>query len=110
VEEKEVKKGVRWDVFIPCFVVIGGSALLGVLHNEWLTKVTQAIFGWSLETFGWLYQWVAIGTLIMIALLTFSPLGKIWGTQCQSQILLWRLVCHDPDRGHCYGPDYLRGQ
>ena len=77
MEEKEVKKGVRWDVFIPCFVVIGGSALLGVLHNEWLTKVTQAIFGWSLETFGWLYQWVAIGTLIMIALLTFSPLGKI---------------------------------
>ena len=71
------KKGIRWDVFIPCFLIIGGAAILGVVNNAWLTKVTQAVFGWSLETFGWLYQWVALGTLILITLLAFSPLGKI---------------------------------
>ena len=81
---------------------------MGVLHNEWLTKVTQAIFGWSLETFGWLYQWVAIGTLIMIALLTFSPLGKIrfGGPNAKAKFSFgaWFAMT---DRGHCYGPDYL---
>ena len=73
----ETQKGIRWDVFIPCFLVIGGAAILGVVNNAWLTKVTQAIFGWSLETFGWLYQWAALGTLILITLLAFSPVGKI---------------------------------
>ena len=71
------KKGIRWDVFIPCFLIIGGAAILGVVNNAWRTKVNQAVFGWSLETFGWLYQWVALGTLILITLLAFSPLGKI---------------------------------
>ena len=45
------ERAVRWDVFIPCFLVIGGAAILGVVNNAWLTKVTSAIFGWSLETF-----------------------------------------------------------
>ena len=71
------ERAVRWDVFIPCFLVIGGAAILGVVNNAWLTKVTSAIFGWSLETFGWLYQWVALGTLLLITILAFSPLGKI---------------------------------
>lgn len=53
------------------------AAILGVVNNAWLTKVTSAIFGWSLETFGWLYQWVALGTLLLITILAFSPLGKI---------------------------------
>jgi choline-glycine betaine transporter len=66
----ETQKGIRWDVFIPCFLVIGGAAILGVVNNAWLTKVTQAIFGW-------LYQWAALGTLILITLLAFSPVGKI---------------------------------
>lgn len=23
------KKGIRWDVFVPCFLIIGGAAILG---------------------------------------------------------------------------------
>ena len=41
------QKPIRWDVFIPCFAVIGGAAILGIVNNEWLTSVTSAIFGWS---------------------------------------------------------------
>ena len=37
------ERAVRWDVFIPCFLVIGGAAILGVVNNAWLTKVTSAI-------------------------------------------------------------------
>ena len=71
------QKPIRWDVFIPCFAVIGGAAILGIVNNEWLTSVTNAIFGWSLSTFGWLYQVVAMVTLALAFMLTFSKVGKI---------------------------------
>lgn len=71
------QKPIRWDVFIPCFAVIGGAAILGIVNNEWLTSVTNAIFGWSLSTFGWLYQMVAMVTLALAFMLTFSKVGKI---------------------------------
>lgn len=74
---KTNKKLIRWNVFIPCFLVIGGAAILGIINNEWLTKVTKGIFSWSLNSFGWLYQVVAMVTLVVVALLTFSKTGNI---------------------------------
>ncbi len=76
-EMKSSKKPIRWNVFIPCFIVIGGAAILGIVNNEWLTAVTNAIFSWSLSNFGWLYQIVAIVTLVLVALLAFSKIGNI---------------------------------
>ena len=66
---KTNKKPIRWNVFIPCFLVVGGAAILGIVNNEWLTKVTKGIFSWSLNSFGWLYQVVAMVTLVVVALL-----------------------------------------
>lgn len=74
---KHENKPIRWDVFIPCFVVIGGAALLGIVNNAWLTNVTYAMFDWSLSTFGWLYQIVAMVTLLLACLLMFTRVGKI---------------------------------
>lgn len=71
------KKATRWSVFIPCFLVIGGAAILGLVNNQWLTEVTRDIFTWSLTSFGWLYQIVALVTLILVAILLFSKIGKI---------------------------------
>ncbi|HIX28726.1 MAG TPA: BCCT family transporter [Candidatus Blautia stercoravium] len=76
-ESKTNKKSIRWNVFIPCFLVVGGAAILGMVNNEWLTKVTKGIFTWSLGTFGWLYQIVAMVTLVVVALLAFSKTGNI---------------------------------
>ena len=74
---KHENKPIRWDVFIPCFVVIGGAALLGIVNNSWLTDVTYTMFDWSLSTFGWLYQIVAMATLLLACLLMFTKVGKI---------------------------------
>jgi len=74
---KHESKPIRWDVFIPCFIVIGGAALLGIVNNAWLTNVTYAMFDWSLSTFGWLYQIVAMVTLLLACLLMFTRVGKI---------------------------------
>lgn len=77
VKNKVNSKPTRWNVFIPCFLVIGGAAILGVVNNAWLTEVTKGIFTWSLDSFGWLYQIVAMVTLVLVALLAFSKIGKI---------------------------------
>lgn len=50
--EGNKKDEVRWGVFLPAFLIIGGGALLGILKNDWLTKMCSAIFGWSLKSFG----------------------------------------------------------
>ena len=76
-ENAKNKKPIRWNVFIPCFLVIGGAAILGIVNNEWLTAVTNEIFSWSLGSFGWLYQIIAMLTLILVALLTFTKIGNI---------------------------------
>lgn len=71
------KKAIRWSVFIPCFLVVGGAALLGIVNNAWLTEVTKALFTWSLTNFGWLYQVASMVTLVLVSLLAFSKIGKI---------------------------------
>lgn len=75
--EKQTKPGVRWGVFLPAFLIVGGGALLGVVNNQMLTSVCSGIFLWSLKTFGWLYQWSGLICLLLVALLTFSKLGKV---------------------------------
>ena len=65
------------ECIIPCFAVIGGSAILGIVNYEWLTAVANGVFSWSLSTFGWLYQIVAMVTLFLAAMLTFTKVGKI---------------------------------
>lgn len=76
-KSKEPKKAVNLGVFIPCFIILCGSAVIGMVNNEWLTSIAQGIFTWSLDNFAWLYQAVAIATLFLIAILTFSKYGRI---------------------------------
>lgn len=73
----ENKKPLRWEVFIPTFVIIVGAALLGIFNNELLTTVTKGVFEWSLKSFGWLYQWLALGCLALVIIITFSKVGNI---------------------------------
>lgn len=75
--EGNKKDEVRWGVFLPAFLIIGGGALLGILKNDWLTKMCSAIFGWSLKSFGWLYQLVAIFCLVVVIIITFSKIGNV---------------------------------
>lgn len=75
--EHEKKKQVRWSVFTPCILVIGGAAIMGIINNEWLTAATKTLFEWSLKNFGWLYQIMAMVTLGLVCLLAFSKTGRI---------------------------------
>ena len=47
--EGNKKDEVRWGVFLPAFLIIGGGALMGILKNEWLTNMGSAYYGRSLK-------------------------------------------------------------
>lgn len=68
---------IRAGVFWPSILVVGGSAILGLVNNKALTEVAQATFIWSLQSFGWLFQVISIVSLIVIGAIMFSKHGNI---------------------------------
>ncbi|MDR2174794.1 MAG: BCCT family transporter [Synergistaceae bacterium] len=74
---RKEKKLLRFEVFWPSFVIIGGAALLGIIDNKMLSDLAQGVFSWSLRSFGWLYQLISVVALIFVAVLTFSRFGGI---------------------------------
>lgn len=88
---KGLLDGVRKDVFIPGVILFGIAAIIGIVNNKALTESSQAFFAWSLESFGWLYQYVVMGSTIMVAIITFSKLGniKLGGADAQPKYPFW---------------------
>lgn len=74
---EETKKNIRWEVFIPGFVIFAIAALVGIFNNKALTESAMSFFFWSLDSFGWLYQYVVMGSTVLVAIITFSKLGKV---------------------------------
>lgn len=88
---QDTRNNIRWDVFIPGFIVFAIAAVVGVVNNEALTSGAMAFFFWSLDTFGWLYQYVLLGSLILVAIITFSKIGnvKIGGKDAEPKYPFW---------------------
>lgn len=88
---EETKKNIRWDVFIPGIILFGIAAIIGVVNNAALTGASQKFFFWSLDTFGWLYQYVVMGCTILVAILTFSKVGniKLGGKDAEPKYPFW---------------------
>ena len=74
---QQLKANIRWGVFAPALTIFALAAVIGLTNNEALVKYCKAFFDWSLETFGWLYQWTAVAGLILVLVVTFSRLGDI---------------------------------
>ena len=71
----EIKKGIRWEVFIPAFLVVAIAAIVGIVNKEMLTKASNMFFFWSLDSFGWLYQISIMASVVLVTVVTFSKLG-----------------------------------
>lgn len=68
---------IRLWVFWPAFLTIVTLVFLGIIHNAWLTQLTQNAFVLSLRHFGWLYQIVSLVTLTAIVIIFFSKFGRV---------------------------------
>lgn len=78
MEKKNLdKKEVRWQVFIPGFVLILAAAIIGIVNNKALSTISNSIFKWSLDSFGWLYQIITMFVLVLTLVIMFSRVGKI---------------------------------
>lgn len=73
---KQVKT-VRWGVFVPLFLLMSSAVVLGISHSEALINLTKDFFNWSLQNFGWLYQWVSMISLILVGIILVSRYGHI---------------------------------
>ncbi len=71
------KKKLRWEVFLPAYVVIAIAALVGIFNNELLTAASSRFFLWSLDSFGWLFQLSMISCTILVAVTAFSKFGRM---------------------------------
>lgn len=76
-QQQDMKKNIRWSVFIPGFVIFAIAAIVGVTNNKALTEASQQFFNWSLDNFGWLYQLVVMASTILVAVICFSKIGNI---------------------------------
>jgi choline-glycine betaine transporter len=85
------KSAIRWEVFIPAYLVVGGAALVGIFDKDALTKGSNAFFEWSLNSFGWLYQLTIMASFILVAVATFSKLGnlRIGGKDAKPKYGFW---------------------
>ncbi len=85
------KANIRMDVFVPGIILFAIAAIIGVVNNEALTSASMAFFYWSLDTFGWLYQYVVMGCTILVAVIAFSKLGSIrlGGKDAQPKYPFW---------------------
>ena len=101
---------MRKGVFIPAFAVMAVVVTVGFVNNEGLAKGAKAFFGFSLGKFGWLYQLVAVISVLVIAIVTFSKLGDIRIGRCKTEISIRNLVCHDAHRRNRCGNSELGNQ
>lgn len=75
--ETSKKITIRKGVFIPSFLFMATAIIVGILRNDWLKTACKAVFRLSMLNFGWLYQFVAMASLICVAVVTFSRVGNV---------------------------------
>lgn len=71
------KKSLNRSVFIPAFAIVLIAVSIGLINNELLVSVARQLFYFSLSDFGWLYQLLALSTLVITAYVFFSKAGNI---------------------------------
>lgn len=87
----DVKKRIRWEVFIPAYLVVAAAAVIGMVNKDLLTKSCNQFFFWSLDTFGWLFQLSVTASFILVVVATFTKLGKmrIGGKDAKPKYSFW---------------------
>ena len=88
----DVKRNIRWEVFIPAYVVVAIAAVVGVFNKDLLTAASNVFYFWSFDTFGWLYQLsIAASLVLVVAVTCFSKIGgmRIGGRDAKPRYGFW---------------------
>jgi len=79
-------------VFFPPLVFLVLTIVLSLLNPSLFIKVVGGINQWILKYFGWLFTWSSFLFLILLAVIYFSPLGKVkfGGKNAKPILTKWR--------------------
>ncbi len=89
---EDMKRAIRWEVFIPAYLVVAVAAIVGIVNKDMLTKASNMFFFWSLDSFGWLYQISIMASFVLVAFVTcFSKIGsmRIGGKDAKPKYAFW---------------------
>ncbi len=83
--KKNIFKTLRWNVFLPAFVLILLTISFAIINHDLFLIITTYAKNVMLSSFGGLFNIVGILCLILIAIAYFSPFGnvKIGGEKAQ---------------------------
>lgn len=84
--------GIRKSVFIPTFVIVLGSGIIGLINNQILISSFQKAFNWSYTNLSWMFQLIFLVVLILCVLLTFTKKGNIrfGGPDAKAKYPFWQ--------------------
>ena len=75
--KKGLFESIDWIVFLPAFLIITSCVVLGFYKKDLFLKALLTIHSWASENFGWPYVLVIVGSLVILIVLIFHPVGKI---------------------------------
>lgn len=121
METKTVNVSLRKAVFFPPWLILVGMVVVSLWNGEAFLTGLNAITGWILNNFAWMFNMTTLLCLGMVVVVYFSPLGKVriggrkarpvmsylnlvWITLCTTiaaGILFW--ACAEP-LYHYYAP------
>lgn len=81
----------KW-VFFPTILFLLVTVSYSLFNNEAFLQLVNAINDWILSKFGWLFTWAAFSFIIILAIVYFSPIGKvkIGGAQAMPLVNKWK--------------------
>lgn len=82
---------LRKSVFIPSFIIVLGSGIMGLVNNQLLIDCFMFAFDWAYTHFSWLYQLIMVAIVVVCCSLLFSKKGniRIGGKGAQPKYKFW---------------------
>jgi choline-glycine betaine transporter len=90
---------LRKAVFLPPWILMVGMVVVSLVNGDAFLAGLNAVTGWILGNFAWAFNLTALGCLVVIIAVYFSPLGKvrIGGRKAVPMMnfpnLLWITLC-----------------
>lgn len=76
-EKKEVKMKLRKAVFFPPWILLMAMVVVSFVNEDAFLTGMNLVTGWILDNFGWALNLTALGCVITVVIVWFSPLGKV---------------------------------
>ena len=96
---KTVDLKLRKGVFFPPWILLAAMVVVSLTNGDAFLAGLNAVTSWVLDNFAWAFNLTALGSVITVIVIWFSPLGKvrIGGSKARPMMkymdLVWITLC-----------------